>query len=236
MASIKRSSFLTDKSKYREDIEWTNTWISGANENDNKPYVLLIGDSLSREIRSTLEKKSNTHVDYIGVSSLIFDDILLRTIETFFEVCSRKYSLIHIQLGDHGILSSENESDKELFYLMYKEQYGNVLDFLMTKTDNLVVGTSTQVILYPMYTNKFLNKCWTKLHRITNEIVDERYEKYLIRRNEIVEELASIRGLKVNDLYAIMRNKGLKYRHKDHVHYENSSKSFIADTIMTYYG
>lgn len=38
----------------REDVEWSNTWISKANL--DFPRCLLIGDSVTRDIRSTLEK------------------------------------------------------------------------------------------------------------------------------------------------------------------------------------
>lgn len=219
---------LISHEKYREEIEWTNTWVSKANQKIQETSILLIGDSLSREFRSTLEKQTGWIVDYIGVSSLVSDVQTLKIIDTFFSIWNRKYDLIHIQLGDHGILTMENENISS-FYYEYQTGYEQVIEYLMDKSKYIVLGTSTQVIVYPKYKNKVLNYLWVHFHSVDSEIIDKRYEEHILIRNDIVRNISNKYGLGLNDLYCSVKEK--KFKHKDHVHYENKSKHFFSESV-----
>lgn len=219
--------------KIREEIEWTNYWLDNRYNNIQK-HILLIGDSTSREIRSTLARISETPVDFIGSSSHVLDELLLNQIEFFFEMSDFEYKMIHIQLGCHGILSLPNDIDLEQFYLDYKEQYRRLILFLKTKSPKIVLGSATQIVKYPDMKNSILNKIYNHIHSAKSEIPDMRYEIGIVQRNKIVKELCEEEHVQFDDLYSYMLSEGRKIRHIDHVHYEKNARILLANRVMTF--
>ena len=53
-----------------ENIEWTNTWIEGCT-NNNEKHILLIGDSVAREFRSSLSKYSKKILISLALRALL---------------------------------------------------------------------------------------------------------------------------------------------------------------------
>lgn len=70
--NLGKNSF--DYAPYRESVEWGNYWWDNANEIRND-RILLIGDSTSREYRSTLAEYMGKPVDFIGSSSTVTDEL-----------------------------------------------------------------------------------------------------------------------------------------------------------------
>jgi hypothetical protein len=65
----------------REAIEWCDIWISHANET-NRPRVLLIGDSITRDYYPEVEKKlaGKAFVARLATSRFLADPVLLKEI------------------------------------------------------------------------------------------------------------------------------------------------------------
>lgn len=218
----------------REDIEWLNFWWARANKNSIRRY-LLIGDSISRRYRDALEKELDMPVDYLGTSSLLLDELFLKEIEGFFNWGGVDlYSAIQVQIGYHGINEIGIETDKK-FYALYKEQYSNLIKYLLKKTEKLVLASTTPVIHnYHSFSNRYLKYIIGNLHPLFMEHVNEHVDRELIVRNQIVQDLAQDFDLTFNDLYLYMKNEGKKYRHVDDVHYEHKSDAFIAKKVAYY--
>lgn len=221
-------------SMLREDIEWLNFWWARANKNSIRRY-LLIGDSISRRYRDALEKELDMPVDYLGTSSLLLDELFLKEIEGFFNWGGVDlYSAIQVQIGYHGINEIGIETDKK-FYALYKEQYSNLIKYLLKKTKKLVLASTTPVIHnYHSFSNRYLKYIIGNLHPLFMEHVNEHVDRELIVRNQIVQDLAQDFDLTFNDLYLYMKNEGKKYRHVDDVHYEHKSDVFIAKKVAYY--
>lgn len=87
-----------NKEKDRENVEWSNTWIDNA-KNFGCPRILLVGDSVSREFRSSLGKLLPKYaVDFVGSSASIEDDLLYDVCDIFFKNKEYNYSLI-LEIG-----------------------------------------------------------------------------------------------------------------------------------------
>ena len=145
------------------------------------------------------------------------------------------YRAIQVQIGIHGI----NEINTELndsFYVVYKEQYRNLIEYLLEKTKRLVLASATPVInQYWNCSNRYLAFIFSSLHPLCVEHINERVDKELTRRNKIAYDLAREYGLAFNDLYRYMRNEGKKFRHVDEIHYEKRSNIFIARKVSEYF-
>ncbi|MCX4320778.1 MAG: hypothetical protein OSJ44_13830, partial [Lachnospiraceae bacterium] len=213
-----------------------NYWWAKADRECTGRY-LLIGDSVSRGYRGSLEKVLGMPVDYIGTSSLILDELFLHEIESFFDWGGVDlYRAIQVQIGIHGILEINTELNSD-FYDMYKNQYQNLIEYLSEKTKRLVLASTTPVInRYWNCSNKYLAFIFSNLHPLCIEKINEQMDKELSIRNNITRDLAKEYGLAFNDLYSYMRNEGKKFRHIDEIHYEKKCNIFIARKVAEYFG
>lgn len=225
-----------DYSPYRETIEWGNYWWDKANEKRDD-RILLIGDSTSREYRSTLAEYTGRPVDFIGSSSAVTDELFLKELELFFSVKEYQYSVIHMQIGVHGIVPEGEKivlNDYPDYYKYYEESYREVVLFLKEHCKRLILATVTPVILVNESMNPILRKLYVHLHTRQMEKIDQRFEKGIVKRNAIVHKIGNELQIPVNDLYNYMNTEGYALRHVDHVHYENKSKLFIARRVAAY--
>lgn len=131
-----------NKEKDRENVEWSNTWIDNA-KNFGCPRILLVGDSVSREFRSSLGKLLPKYaVDFVGSSASIEDDLLYDVCDIFFKNKEYNYSLILVNIeGKHGMYlhTADNAEDAE----RYEQAYQKFLGYLYSHTPNIVILTTT---------------------------------------------------------------------------------------------
>lgn len=219
----------------REETEWLNFWWAKANKDYTERY-LLIGDSVSRKYRGDLERVLGMPVDYLGTSSLIFDELFIQEIEGFFNWGGiNLYRAIQVQIGIHGIHEINTELNDD-FYAVYEEQYRNLIEYLLEKTSRLVLASATPIInRYWNFSNQYLAFIFGNLHPLCIEHINEQEDKELIVRNTIVRNLAQEYGLIFNDLYSYMKNKGKKFRHIDDVHYGSRGNFFMARKVAEYF-
>src|SRR5262245_13197460 len=95
----------------REFIEWCDIWISHANET-NLPRVLLIGDSITRDYYSEVEKRlaGKAFVARLATSRFVADPVLLKEIESVLD--GTPFDVIVFNNGMHGWQHSETEYQK----------------------------------------------------------------------------------------------------------------------------
>lgn len=226
-------SFLDFVSPYdglqgRESIEWSNFWYSQSNSAPQSSRILLIGDSTARMIRSTFERYQRCPVDMIGSSCGLHDILFIRQIDAFFASSEYRYSAIYIQMGHHSIRGEGGKPYQDDDYLRYKEDYIGLINYLRQYTDNIILLTSfLNVTPIPDKFSSALRSLPILLYRkIFGEKIDYSWSNAVIRKNEIVEEIAHEEHLKFCDIDGIMRSKckGMfpRYIHKDHIHYVGS--------------
>ena len=100
----------------REDIEWVNVWITGADKSD-QPRALLIGDSITQSYYGSVEKRlqGKARVARMTSSRCIGDPVLLKEIDLL--LCQYAFSVIHFNNGLHGW--GTNEADFAAYFPEY---------------------------------------------------------------------------------------------------------------------
>lgn len=213
---------------FREEIEWTNTWIDKANP---PPYstsyrILLIGDSTVRMVRSTLAKLACCPVDMIGTSSNIYDELFLNLIDAFFKDNIYRYNVIFVQLGNHGRISryggeyskkdlEDYESDMRNF-LLYLKQYSN------------------RIILESIFDAVIPNKRWKRpLLRLglLHEKKDPNINSITSKKSEVLKRLSEELTMEFLDINAYMDT--MNFIHVDHIHFEQRAKKVIASKMLS---
>lgn len=189
---------------FRESTEWTHIWIPDAKMND-KPYILLIGDSITMQYQSQVTKalKDKAYVGYI-TTSLSVADPLYPTLLTYI-LSLRKYNIIHFNNGLHG-KPYTNEA--------YAAGYEKAIKLIKKNQPDakIVLVSSTPI----------------KLH------ADPSLQKTVIQRNTIVKKLAEKYALPLNDLYTEMKDKDTLHKDKFHYKKEGSNvlASNVTKTVL----
>lgn len=206
-----RGSELMDK---LERYEWCDFWWEEAEKND-KPRVLLIGDSITRAYRPIVNEliKEKAYVDMLATSKAIANPSLVREIDYILGHEDFKYKIIHFNNGLHGWHISEEEYEKHLEAVVE-----HILD--NCKGAKLILTLSTPVTLNG-----------------EKDEIDTELTAKVQNRNMAVVKIASKYKLEIDDLYTPMFRKS-KLRVDDGYHYneagENALAAIVADKIRSF--
>lgn len=197
----------------REDIEWTNTWIEKARET-NKPRILIIGGSVSRDFRGRLSEKLPEYaVDFIGSSASLEDESLYRICNTFFEDKLYKYSMIMLNIGvQHGRYLKINEHIEHK--IRYLKSCLEFMSYVRKKCDKIILLTTT-----PNAINGNLN------------VLDKEINEEIECKNELQKELAQQQNMPIIDLYKFVVDKKIEFR--DAKHFVKESQPEFAEYIVS---
>jgi hypothetical protein len=175
-----------------EFIEWCDIWISHANET-NLPRVLLIGDSITHDYYSGVEKhlEGKAYVARLATSRFASDPVLLQEIALVLN--NTKFDIIHFNNGMHGWQHSEKE---------YEQAFPMLLRTIRKCSPNakLIWANTTPLRVSPSSPTD-------------NQATDER----IAARNAIALKLMQAEGIPVDDLNALML--GHPEFHSDNVHF-----------------
>ena len=190
----------------REFIEWCDIWISHANET-NLPRVLLIGDSITRDYYSGVEKhlEGKAYVARLATSRFASDPVLLQ--EVALVLNNTKFDIIHFNNGMHGWQHSEKE---------YEQSFPMLLKIIQKCSPNakLIWANTTPLKVSPALPAD--NQ---------TQATDER----IAARNAIALKLALAKGIPVDDLNAPML--GHPEFHSDNVHFNNQGIALQAAQV-----
>lgn len=200
----------------REPIEWTNTWRSEANTDNRRG--LLIGDSTTRQLRGSMEiLLANLYaVDLFAASFSIHDKCLDAYIDTFFKGDEYKYDFVILHYGGHhgfSRLCSENEEE----YTAYQKKYEKLLRRLQEKCEKVVCVTGTSEVLDTDVST-----------------IDQKIEREIIVRNQIVSDVARANGIAIFDLYDLMKRNRERYTYVDRWHLNRDSDYFISYNLLEF--
>ncbi|MCM1120942.1 MAG: SGNH/GDSL hydrolase family protein [Eubacterium sp.] len=190
----------------RENIEWTNTWISAANCNADR--CLLIGDSVTRELRGKMESFLHKwmRVDLFAASFAITDDMFWKHLDCFL-TGGYSYKYIIINYGFHHGLSLQCCQD-DIYARTFCEKYRKLVDICKQSADQVINMTGTS-------------------------FGNDKLELEIGARNSLVKQLSISMGCDVFDFHHLMKTKGKNYKYVDHVHFEQKAYSFIAYEMVT---
>lgn len=202
----------------RENIEWTNTWIENSQDID-KERILLIGDSIAREIRSRISNAIEKTVDFIGTSSLYEDPCFYNVFNAFFDNNLYKYSSIIISLGAHaGYL---NTSKNKEHCKRFKNSFEKFIQYCIKKCPNITILYITPQV-YANNTSKY----------------NKEMNLEICHRNKVYEEVAIKHNLKTIDIYSYILNNRYMFEFRDHCHFANeeakiSLANYIANSLYS---
>lgn len=198
--------------KYRERIEWLNYWIEDANK--DKKRILLIGDSVTREMRKKLNFYLNDlyAVDLLAMSYSIIDEVLFKEIKHFFEISKYEYEYIFYQLGGHhGYWISCNTSRND--EICYINKTRKIIQYLKKCTTNLITMSIT---LEREHDVEGIN--------LTN------HNDELKKRNEIIGKVSEKENVIFYDLNEKMDYQ--KIRYSDWCHFYEECYEYITRLIL----
>lgn len=197
----------------REFIEWSNTWVEDARD-FKKKRILIIGDSVARAFRGSLNDKLPQYsIDFIGFSFSLEDSSLYNICQAYFADRHYCYDMILLNVGaQHGfyIAADKKTTDADKF----KVAYDNFLNYVKDYCQNIAVLTATPNVL-----DSDVSK------------YDEVKNKEIVKRNQLSEEIAKKYGYPVVDLYDFVIKQ--KYSYADRQHFsEKKTQEEIADYII----
>lgn len=191
---------------HRETYEWTQAWWEQA-EKDDRPRVLLVGDSIVCGYRDNVQKEleGKMYVDRYATSRFASDPFFRQELAMYLHAFP--YDVIHFNHGLHGL---DFPLDEYIYY------YEEALKEAMKASKRVIVTLST-----PITENGN-----PKEFSAQNTIV--------LERNEAVKKLAEKYGLPVDNLYTPMEGHP-EYRVDDGFHYNELGRQvqgkLVADFI-----
>ncbi|MDF2537821.1 MAG: hydrolase family protein [Herbinix sp.] len=190
-----------------EYIEWCDFWIEDQNNKD-KPRVLLVGDSITRDYKGPVMElfKSEVTVNVMASSRGMDNEDYYFELGYILNRDRFEYSAIHLNNGLHGnhLLADEYESllDKTVLYIKENSKAA------------IIIALST-----PVYRDD------TKYENEDNERV--------LERNKRARKVAERYGLPVNDLYTLSYDKE-EMRIGDGFHYNATGSKIQAEQVVEY--
>lgn len=198
--------------KKREDIEWLNYWIENADS--YKKRILLLGDSVTREIRKKMQfyLKREYAVDLIAMSYCILDCMALEEIKHYFQTMPYQYKYIFYQMGAHHgyhIACAESVEDSEKF----ESRTAEILQFLKCYSLNVIVLSLTPERDCDLKGNQLLN-----------------HNKEIAKRNWLIEKAA--KKVKINSFNLNKKIDTCLFQYLDWCHFSEECYEKIAEILI----
>lgn len=193
----------------REDIEWTNTWVEACLE-PNKPRMLLIGDSVTRELRSEMSTLYPKYAfDYIGTSSSFDDPCFYNVFEAFFKNNFYKYNQIFCNIGAKHcwyINTVNRQEDSQ----RYEKNFSKFIKYIKKR------GLHVVILLTPP-------------NRLAEDVQkwDDEKNKEIKNRNKIQSKVAEREKIITIDLYDMVMKKQYAYRDNYHFLERQTSQELV---------
>lgn len=198
----------------REYIEWSNIWIEDAS-NENKDRILLIGDSVTRQFRSTLSSLTQGKgysVDLLAMSHSIHDQMADDKIQFFFEEAQKnsyKYEYVLFQVGYHHGFAYACNTDQKV-RAQYKRNMIRIINYIQKYCEKIYIISAT-----PEQNNDGEER---------NNHMPE-----IVERNRINQEIALEFQIEYINLYDDLVYKDIRFT--DMFHMQRGMDYYIASVI-----
>jgi len=186
----------------REDIEWLDVWLPHVNDLD-KPHVLLIGDSITRDHYPVVEAilTDQAYVGRLSTSKSLGDPALLAQIAQVLK--EGRYRVIHFNNGLHGSGYSESEYVRALSQLI-------ALFRDAAPKARLIWGSSTNLLVGYQGDHPSLAR--------------------MRERNRLAADCVSRQGIPLDDLY-VMASQHPEYHLTDGVHFTQEGNNMLGHEV-----
>lgn len=200
--------------KDREEIEWTNCWWSDANQETER--ILLIGDSVTRAIRSSLEYYmfGQYAVDLFASSFSLNDPLFWKHLSCFMESSEYTYKCIVVQYGvqhDRFRKCSVSAEERQCF----KTQYIRLLKLLIQLCPTVFLMTGN-----------------SNVDKNQPDKIDEEFEPEIVCRNSIIKEVGELFQCDLFDFYLQVHNNDYKF--VDNIHLDKNSYMITANYLAKF--
>lgn len=213
----------------KETTEWANFWYDKANHKSDR-RILLIGDSVSRQIRSTMSALLQCPVDLFATSAALRDRMFWDQLKCFFENGLYSYEAIFIWVGNH---SRRNEDGTDYFsdhdYQRFHSDFTTLIEISMEIAPKVII-LSTLHMFIRRNSNKYIEFIREIIGFRPKEILDDNENAVVEVKNKIIQQVANEHGLPFYDIDKTLLES--KYWHKDNIHYISKSNKFVASRLI----
>lgn len=219
-----RLNSLLDK----ELTEWSNFWYDKANKNVEK-RILLVGDSVARQVRRTLSEITTIPVDLFATSAALRDQMYWDQWECFFKNDLYKYDAIFVWVGNHSRMSEDGKSYfTEYDYRRFRTDFAFLLEQCLDKSSNIIVLSTLHMYKWRKY-NHDIERLRRKLMIKPKEYLN--YEENIVveGKNRIMKEVAEEKNIRFYDIDSVLMES--KFWHTDFIHYIPESNLFISKIL-----
>ncbi|MCM1520317.1 MAG: hypothetical protein NC098_05980 [Lachnoclostridium sp.] len=214
----------------KESTEWSNFWYDQANT-ESEHRILLIGDSVSRQIRGTMARKLNCPVDLFATSAALRDIMFWEQFKCFFKNGLYHYDAVFIWIGNH---SRRKEDGTDFFtqydYQRFHNDFSKLVDICRASFPKVII-LSTLHMFIPRKANRYIEYIREILNIKPKEKFDDAENAVVEAKNKIIEQVANEYNLTFYDIDDIMLKS--KYWHKDNIHYIRKSDSFVTSKLIS---
>ncbi|MBP3361818.1 MAG: SGNH/GDSL hydrolase family protein [Clostridia bacterium] len=186
-----------------ENIEWDDIWRQNAPDNE-KPRVLLIGDSISRSYRGSLNEilSGEVYADQLSTSKSVADKGFIGMLD-YMKAQNDRYEIIVFNNGLHGFYLNIKE---------YEENYRNIILYLKK--------------IFPDST--FILALSTPVRSKDNLDEFDDINSVVVERNEAVKKIAEDNGIDYIDYYTLFDKNGDMYT-GDGIHVIDRGQKLLAE-------
>ncbi len=190
-----------------ERIEWVDIWVTGANKND-RPRVLLVGDSIVRGYYSVVEKElgDKVYCARYTTSAFLTNPDYLAMLEILLK--RYKFDVIHINNGLHG-----RDYDEAACATGFPALYATLRRLA---PDAVVIWATTT----PVRRKDDLTK------------LDETWMHKVRERNRIAVEFMRQHGITIDDLFSLVVDHP-EYSRGDGVHFNSKGYEVLGKQVAS---
>lgn len=214
--ALKLEGWMNTMMNDRQNLEWENTWLSGANSDHDR--VLLVGDSVTRDIRKTLDgilnvnRENRIEVDLFAATFSILDGIFWRYLQCFLgDQYNWKYIVINYGFH-HGFSVQCNINEKDA--ANFQMEYQNIIKLLKCYGEEIIVMTGNPMV----YKDRL-------------DVINEEIDAEIQARNKILKDIAVDMGYSIFDIYNLIMADRQMFQYKDQVHFEEQTYHFVCELL-----
>lgn len=212
----------------KEQTEWSNFWYDQANI-EGKRRILLVGDSVARQVRRTFSELLHFPVDLFATSAALRDCIFWDQWECFFKNELYSYDTIFVWVGNHSRMSEDGSSFyKESDYTRFERDFRYLLDNCLLHSRDVIVLSTLHMFRWRKF-NQDIERIRRKLRIKPKEFLNDDENIVVERKNSIMKEVATSKNLHFYDIDATLMKS--RFWHTDFIHYIPESNSFVCEIL-----
>lgn len=212
----------------KEQTEWCNFWYDQANIQVDQ-RILLVGDSVARQVRRTLSETLQCPVDLFGTSAALRDQMYWDQWECFFKNRLYSYNAIFIWVGNHSRMSEDGKSFfSEYDYHRFENDFIYLVEQCQLHSSKIIILTTLHMFKSRKYNND-IERIRRKLGIKPIEYLNDDENVVVEGKNRIMKAVSRKYNLSFCDIDACLMASN--YWHVDFIHYIPESNVFVSEIL-----